>query len=161
MVGRERRHADDPGAQDERAAGGGPEPRVPQQLGVEQRLADPALDQHEAANDDQGEHRQDDGGSVDAVAALGERRDGQRHGGDQQDQPGDVDPAAERRPPTRAMPRRLGSTSGQAEDGGHGVGSPPAEPMSRAAASTAPAAMPRPTLAAHTEVAWTRSGPGG
>ena len=121
----ERRHADHPGAQHQRATGRRAEPRVGEQLRVEQRRGHPALDEDERRERDDREPGQHDGGQVDPVAPLRERGDGQRHRRHQQRQPGDVHPVADRRRGLGHPPQARRDQS-EREGGGDPEARPPA-----------------------------------
>ena len=97
---------------------------------------------------------------IDAVAALGERRDREGRRRDQQDQSGHVDPACVTATADSASGAGSEARSTSASDRGHGVGLAPAGPDVERGREDGAAVMPRPTLAAQTEVAWMRAGPG-
>ena len=120
----ERRHPDHPGTQDQRAARGGAEPRVREQLRVEEWCGDPALDEDERRERDDREHGKEHRGQVDPVAALGERADGQRHRGHQQGEPRDVHPVADH---GRGLghPPKARRDQHEGEDGRHPQTRPP------------------------------------
>ena len=72
--------------------------------------ADAALDDDERRQQRRPPGRRGRRSGVDPVAPLGQRGDGERHRGDQQDQPGDVDARAARPPPTRRSAAGSGQT---------------------------------------------------